>query len=642
MKNTLERGRTTTTVGRAIGIGLVLVCLLIPVIAMAQAGVPAVIPPKGENEFQAETHFLTFIGSFKPESAYSEAAYYKAIDPFNTKPDFPSWLKNAGFIDDVTHWHPYGPQVIACDLGTVNGCDVPAHNPDGSLNYLDQNGHDDNVVNTDSHVIVLNAADLGFVRNQFIRCVDPSNAKNPHPCQAKNPIMYTYLENYPVGPFAGTVQKDGSCTPNIAEATATCFPTLSGFPNPAESAAAMESALNRPLGELATQNQIPPALCPGQNFNAGNCTERIADVAFEWVPPLSNPTSSSRMGTLYAYIFQHNGTDPITKNAVISETLNLPNSFFGLSPFGVLPPGVTAPTPLKLLNFKAGNSACSGTGLNSCTEILAQPGDKFPPNLDGAGFKFHPGVCLVCHGGQPTSVTSPNPYPHGGNINGFRFLPLDTRNLLFTSDSGGEQPALATSANSVAYTDRYHQEGQLREYNLSVLNTIPTNKESDGTGATRVAHARELITGWYTDPGQPLFNRSTQNSDFVPAGWLGKEDLYHQVVSPSCRSCHLNREVSLDFGTYANFTQESDILELAVLPGCSISRPNDYSAKPGGRYMPLAHITYQRYWSANTSTGGGTQELPFPSPPLSISSTSDQIANTLGFGTVAGYCATNP
>jgi len=51
-----------------------------------------------------------------------------------------------------------------------------------------------NIVNADSHVIVLNAADLGFVRNQFIRC-KPS-------CSAKNLIIFTYLENYPVAPFA--------------------------------------------------------------------------------------------------------------------------------------------------------------------------------------------------------------------------------------------------------------------------------------------------------------------------------------------------------------------------------------------------------------------------------------------------------
>src|SRR6266550_3932601 len=108
---------------------LVLVSLLVPVCAMAQClqsqppqppptqplsivtGVPNVVNP-GECELQREGHFLTFIGSFIPEDAASSSAYYAAIDPgptnppgsHPTKPTFPDWLKNAGFISDVSQW----------------------------------------------------------------------------------------------------------------------------------------------------------------------------------------------------------------------------------------------------------------------------------------------------------------------------------------------------------------------------------------------------------------------------------------------------------------------------------------------------------------------------------------------------------
>ena len=190
---------------------LVLVSLLVPVSSMAQGavgnlplagtnvnGVPQVVNPQ-ENEFQRESHFLAFIGSYIPESANSISAYYATIDPYNTKPTFPQWLVNAGFIKTTGQWHTRGKQIIACDLGPINGCDMRAHDASGNLVY------GDNVINTDSHAIVLNAADLGFVRNQFIRCVDPANAKSTNPCAARNPKIYTYLENYPVAPFSGVV-----------------------------------------------------------------------------------------------------------------------------------------------------------------------------------------------------------------------------------------------------------------------------------------------------------------------------------------------------------------------------------------------------------------------------------------------------
>src|SRR5947208_1112680 len=103
-------------------------------------------------------------------------------------------------------------------------------NPDGTPRY------GPNIINTDSHAIVLNAADLGFVRNQFIRCVDPANAKSTNSCAARNPKIYTYLENYPVAPFSGVVvwtDPPFTCSGpsgGVVESVVSCFPTLSGYP----------------------------------------------------------------------------------------------------------------------------------------------------------------------------------------------------------------------------------------------------------------------------------------------------------------------------------------------------------------------------------------------------------------------------
>jgi hypothetical protein len=176
-------------------------------------GVPNVVNPH-ESDFQRQSHFLDFIGSYIPESAASAKAYYAAIDPNNTKPTFQDWLVNAGFIGTTSQWHSNGTQNI------VTG------QPAGV--------YGDNIINTDSHVIVLNAADLGFVRNQFIRC-KPS-------CSAANPIIYTYLENYPVAPFA---------------AAGSGFPARTGYPTQAEAAAAITSALTRPLGQYGGDGVSP-------------------------------------------------------------------------------------------------------------------------------------------------------------------------------------------------------------------------------------------------------------------------------------------------------------------------------------------------------------------------------------------------
>jgi len=595
-----------------------------------------------QTRFQQQTHFLTFTGSSTPgENVKTATAYYNAIDPYHTSKTFPEWLVKTGFIDTVDHWHPTGPQKIACDLGPENGCDMAAHNPDGSLVY------GDNIINTDSHAIVLNAADLGFVRNQFVRCV-PS-------CSATNPIIYTYLENYPVNPFSASGNPGGSG-----------FPAFTGFPSTSEAAAAIASALNRP-SDFDPSNTAFTSCVAANTDTPFKCkTSRIADVAFEWAPPASNPTSSTRFGQLYAYIFDQKdaATNACQKDGagrcLPTETIAFPNSFsqncndpVATTPLTNCSPNVATH---QLETFNGGlNVDPIPSNNNSYTGVT---GDPFPPNLDFIGFKQHPGVCFICHGGKPRNLTASGTYPNQGNVSGFRYLPIDVRNMLFSSDSNGEQPALN---GSVAYTDRSHQELQIKKYNQAVLLTVPKGKASDGTGATRVAHLREVIIGWYAGfPGDQTMSSNVQNGfwetnlqrDFIPQAWLeplhggtapkGSEQIYTEVVATDCRSCHFNREISLDFGTPANFKQESDILQLALLPQCKNRNPD-----PNAKFMPLAHLTYQKYWQANTSTGGGTQTYPYPAVPtppnpLSVSSTADQIAQYFGFSNVAAYCATNP
>lgn len=532
--------------------------------------VPNIFNPN-ESQFQSETHFLVFTGGDTAgENATTAKAYYKAIDPNNTKPTFEDWLVKAGFIKDKSQWHPSGAQKIACDLP---GCDLPKRQPDGSLTY------GDNIINTDSHAIVLNAGDLGFVRNQFIRCV-------PN-CNASNPIIYSYLENYPVNPFSDS-RTGGSG-----------FPIKTGYPTEAEAKAAIESALNRPLGNLSGCNPT------GADTALGCSIQRIADVAFEWAPPPTDPLSSTRYGQLYAYVFD-------TSTGTPTETLTSPAGIVGQH------------TP----------DVATGT-LN-----VIKAGDPFPPNLDFLGFKQHPGVCFVCHGGNPKSLTSSGAYPRQGKVSGFRFLPLDVRNLLFTSDSGADQPALPISQT---FTDRANQEAQIKAYNQAVLKTARARPQYDEQNVLRDPHLAEVTKGWYAGfPGDQKMTGKAQH-DFIPLGWreatnggtapAGSEELYETVIAPTCRSCHFNRELNLDFGTVANFdSYKEDVLELTLLPFCEANNP-----EPGKRPMALAHLTYQRFWEANAVP----KTLPSGvDGPLTLHSTAEQIAKHFGFSGLAAYCAT--
>ena len=241
-------------------------------------------------------------------------------------------------------------------------------------------------------------------------------------------------------------------------------------------------------------------------------------------------------------------------------------------------------------------SPTAGASPNLHTGVLEpfNAGDPFAPNLDFIGNKQNPGVCLICHGGYPVNLNSAGAYPNQGNINGFRFLPLDIRNLIFSSDSGPEA------------TSRANQEAQIKEYNRAVLNTVTSKAENDGAGATRVPVIRDVIQGWYAgSPGDTTMSAATQNADYVPPGWRepvhggtsppGSEVLYTDVVSLNCRSCHFNRELSLDLGTSAMFlANKGNVEDMVLLPLCQANNP-----PAGNRPMPLAHLTFQRFWQAN-------------------------------------------
>jgi hypothetical protein len=181
-------------------------------------------------------------------------------------------------------------------------------------------------------------------------------------------------------------------------------------------------------------------------------------------------------------------------------------------------------------------------------------------NLDGFGEKFVPNLCLNCHGGNynPSNPTSPT----FADVNmGAAFRELDIATYKFP---GGR--IVANNAEKTAF----------RSQNLIV-------KGAAAADTITTQPIKDLIAAWY--PGAS----SEQDNTFTPSGWMGtpQQDLYHDVVKQSCRTCHIALDADtsnngIGWISYGQLEKRQPVLDYYVL--CD------------GRFMPHAVITYRNFW----------------------------------------------
>lgn len=205
-------------------------------------------------------------------------------------------------------------------------------------------------------------------------------------------------------------------------------------------------------------------------------------------------------------------------------------------------------------------------------------------DLDGRGEKFQPGLCVVCHGGQPKPPVD-GIYPDNGDT-GAQFLPWDLDTFEYS-----ENPLFTRAA----------QEGEFKKLNQAVLATYPSVLVAN-EGKWSGNSSRELIEGWYGDNGANL-PATTFDGAFVPIGWrtlanggpaenpADVEELYLKVIGPNCRACHIQRGrvfadstqgEFIDFTTYDKFNNyRSKIIDLVFDQG----------------KMPDANVTFNNFWS---------------------------------------------
>ncbi len=144
-------------------------------------------------------------------------------------------------------------------------------------------------------------------------------------------------------------------------------------------------------------------------------------------------------------------------------------------------------------------------------------------NLDGRGEKFMPGSCVACHGGTTYNGRFPEQQTASPFL-GARFLPFDTGNYLFSSNS---------SQSEAAQSEAFYQ-----------LNQLVLATEIDANSATS-----RLINGWYA-------NGHVLDKNYVPPAWqladaqpatAGAARFYKEVIGISCRTCHVSLGSRLDW-----------------------------------------------------------------------------------------------
>ncbi len=202
-------------------------------------------------------------------------------------------------------------------------------------------------------------------------------------------------------------------------------------------------------------------------------------------------------------------------------------------------------------------------------------------DLDGAGQKFVPGACIICHGGSkfnpemrlhplegllpPTPEGSlPPPTPRAyvaptGDL-GSRFLPFDLESYTYHPAFGVQQQAFA-------------------RMNAAVLKTMP-----DSTPAAPKA-IPATIAAWYGN-SNPLANPLGFNGNARPAGWPSAAN--YGAFKVGCRVCHISR----DLGTGPQFTDATGFggFDYAV---CS------------ALYMPHSQRTWSTLWGTTAARALG-------------------------------------
>ncbi len=212
-------------------------------------------------------------------------------------------------------------------------------------------------------------------------------------------------------------------------------------------------------------------------------------------------------------------------------------------------------------------------------------------DLDGAGPKFIPNLCLNCHGGtyQPSNPNTPT---NAELDMGSSFREFDIYS--YRDGTLGDKPnELASGLHAIVNLDPMQpplgQQAEFLQLNKLVRATAPE------------AAISELINLWYHNNDTLPFDQSA-----VPNGWKSNDpstsDLYLKVVARACRTCHLAQpNVNADSMAWATYDQFrtyrlNGFIPFAVCYGDPAQGQAAFDEAKRYRFMPHANVTFKNFW----------------------------------------------
>jgi len=262
-------------------------------------------------------------------------------------------------------------------------------------------------------------------------------------------------------------------------------------------------------------------------------------------------------------------------------------------------------------------------------------------DLDGHGFKSMPGACAYCHGGTLRPLREDGTFRDntldgtaGNGINGdvnaklqlmevasFEFADYEPfrredQELLIKSINLRiycSYPNLPVTAIAVACAQFCVDPINTTDCDGNGNDLLTVFNTATGSGEWSGDFAREMLEGWYDDPGKAgFFDRDTFNDNYVPDAWkpdlatgsppAGSDQLFLEVVQPSCFVCHsrlgtnlgsslaavnpdigADGEKDIDFSTYEKFISHA-------------AQIKQYVYDRG--IMPLSLRGYDAFWDA--------------------------------------------
>jgi len=259
-------------------------------------------------------------------------------------------------------------------------------------------------------------------------------------------------------------------------------------------------------------------------------------------------------GDVFAYVTNYGGPNQQGVNADLANTADTATALATVTMQATTLQGIIG--RVVQFNVYFGGQA-SGRLLNSA-------------NLDGFGQKFVPNLCENCHGGAaygPINPAAPTPTDLSLRASlaatvGSSFREFDFNALRFPP-GGVPSPAATTVPD-------------LRALNNLVKDSGPQQAISD------------LIDGWYGSSP----STTPPNLSFTPGGWISasepqQQNLYQQVTSAVCRTCHIafdraSPASGINWTTFAQFKAHASTIQSYV---CG-----------DNKMMPHALMAYRDFW----------------------------------------------